>query len=427
MSEPAETRTMRVACGQVGARDLAAAAGALDDALAMCDAAGAVGTELFVLPEGTYPAYVMGSADAARAALAAGPDPEVAFAAKAREYSMAIVVGLVVDSPAGLVNAAVHLDATGEVRTRTAKRFLWHFDRSWFAPGQEGAVVDGIGALVCADGRLPEISRELVDRGARVLVNATAWVTSFAPPVGLNPQAEFLWRVRALESGVPAVAATKVGTEAGVCTYSGRSQIVAADGSLIAIASATEPEVLVGDIEIPATARPSRSAVELPAVPLAPPLRPGHAYCVVVSDPSLVGSLAGHGAQLLVGPDGIIDVVDVAAETVRGDSMLDPYVARAAAMRGCEFVVWIASDVSTSFVTEVALTRAMENRVFVAVWQPSSAGGPFIAGPSGRLLASSPHPDRPYAVGAQCLLAEAATKQMAPNTDAWSGVVEIRR
>jgi hypothetical protein len=42
------------------------------------------------------------------------------------------------------------------------------------------------------------------------------------------------------------------------------------------------------------------------------------------------------------------------------------------------------------------------------------------------VLARTPDPDLPYAVAAQCLLAEAATKQMAPGTDAWAGVVELR-
>lgn len=417
---------MRVACGQVEARDLADAPRALDEALAMCDAAGAVGAELFVLPEGTWPAYVMGSTEAARAALAAGPDVEAAFANKAREYSMTIVVGLVIDSPAGLLNAAVHIDSTGMTRARTAKRFLWHFDRSWFAPGPPGEVVDGVGTLVCADGRLPEISRGLVDRGAQLLVNSTAWVTSFAPPMGVNAQAEFLWRVRAIEGGVPAIAATKVGTEAGVCTYSGRSQIISADGTVVAIASATDAEVLVGEVDVPDTALRPHPPVELPATPVAPPLRPGHAYCVVVSEAALIPSLVGHGAQLVVGPAGVVEAVDVAVDVVVGDAMVDPYVARAAAMRGAEFVVWIATDASTPYVEEVALARAMENRIFVPVWRDAASGGPFIAGPSGRLLASTPHPDRPYAVGAQCLLAEAATKQMAPGTDAWAGVIEIR-
>jgi predicted amidohydrolase len=418
---------MRVACGQVEARDLNDASRALEEALAMCDAAGAVGAELFVLPEGTYPAYVMGSVDAARRALADGVDAEAAFAAKAAQHGMAMVVGLIVDSPSGLLNAAVHIDATGAVRSRTGKQFLWHFDRAWFVSGGAGEVVDGIGTLVCADGRLPEISNRLVQRGARLLVNSTAWVTPMAPPSGTNPQAEFLWRVRALESGVPAVAATKVGTEAAVCTYAGRSQIVAADGRIVAIASATQAEVLVGDVEIPDDAvAPFFDDVALPSPPIAPPLRPGHAYCVVVSDEALLQSLDGHGAAVVVGPGGVVRADDVSVECVVGDAMLVPGPARAAAMRGCEFVAWIARDVSSAWVEEVAMARAMENRIFVATWRDSDHGGPFIVNPAGRVIARTPHADRPFAVGASCLLAEAATKQMAPGTDVWVDVQALR-
>ena len=74
----------------------------------------------------------------------------------------------------------------------------------------------------------------------------------------------------------------------------------------------------------------------------------------------------------------------------------------------------------------IARARAMENRIFVAVWRAGALGGPFIAGPTGRVLARTPDPSRPYAVGAFCLLAEAATKEMAPGTDAWAAAVEIR-
>ena len=418
---------MRVACGQIEARDLAEAPRALSEALAMCDAAGAVGADLFVLPEGTYPAYVLGSVDAARRVLDSGPDAEALFAAKAAEHEMSIVVGLVVDSPEGLLNAAVHIDASGSIRTRTAKQFLWHFDRAWFVAGAAGQVVDGIGTLVCADGRLPEISAGLVARGARVLVNSTAWVASMAAPDGTNPQAEFLWRVRALEAGVPAVAATKVGSESGVCTYSGRSQIVAADGRVVAIASATAAEVLVGEIEMPDVARPPFvDDTVMPTSVTRPPLRSGHAYCVVLSDQSLLSSLEGHEAALVVDESGVVRADDVAVECVVGDAMLVPGPARAAARRGCEFVAWIARDVSSPWVEAVALARAFENRVFVPVWRPPNDGGPFIAGPSGRVLARTPHPDRRFAVGATCLLAEASTKQMAPGTDVWDGVSALR-
>jgi hypothetical protein len=67
----------------------------------------------------------------------------------------------------------------------------------------------------------------------------------------------------------------------------------------------------------------------------------------------------------------------------------------------------------------------MENRVFVAVWRARADGGPLVVDPSGRVLARAPADAEHFAIGAPCLLADAATKQMAPGTDAWDGVLAL--
>jgi predicted amidohydrolase len=416
----------RIACGQVRARDLDDAAGALEDALAMVADAGRAKADICVLPEGTYPAYVLGSVEAARAALAGGPNPLDVFGAAAREAGNELIVGLVLDSPAGLLNAAVHFDRTGVVLGHAAKQFLWHFDHAWFAPGEPAVVHHQIGALVCADGRLPEIAHGLVQRGATLLVNATAWVTALPAPEGTNPQAAFLWRVRALEHGVAAAAATKVGTEAGTTMYSGRSQIVAADGTVVAEASATEPELLVADVEVPAVASPPFAHdVALPTAPVRPHFRPGTAHVVVITDASMLHALRGHDARVVVGPNGVVNADDVEVVELHGDAMLVPGPARAAAFTGVELIAWIAAGVSSPYVEAVARARAMENRVFVAVWRARADGGPLVVDPSGRVLARAPADAEHFAIGAPCLLADAATKQMAPGTDAWDGVLAL--
>ena len=426
----------RIACAQVEARDLADAPRALDEALAMVAAAGDAGADLCVLPEGTYPAYVLGSADAGRAALAAGPDAVTRFGAAAHDAGLDLVVGLVLDSPDGLLNAALHFGPDGEVRARAAKQLLWHFDNEWFAPGGPAPVSGGVGMLVCADGRLPEIAGGLVERGATLIVNSTAWVTSLPPPEGSNMQAEFLWRVRALERGVAAAAATKVGTESGVAMYSGRSQIVAADGTVIAMASPTEPELLVADVDVPDVATPPAADAEPAgaaaggadlAEPRRPPLVPGFAYVVVLSHGDLAGSLVGHGANLVVHPDGSTETRELPVDAVvlRDDALLVPGPARRAALAGAAIVVWHAARVSSPYVEVVARARALENRVFVVVWRHAEEGGAFAVDPSGRVVARAPA-GRRYALGAACLLADAHAKAMAPGTDVWEAVVGLR-
>jgi predicted amidohydrolase len=429
--EPADgpqATSVRIACGQLRARELGEADASLDEALEMVAAAGSAGASLCVLPEATYPAYVLGSAARAREVLA-GVDPLATFAGAARAAACAVVVGLVLEGVQGLENAAVLIDAQGALRARTAKRFLWHFDRSWFVPGadSDGAVRDGVGMLVCADARLPEIAADLAGRGARIVTNPTAWVTSMPPPEGTNSQAEFLWRVRALENRVVAVAATKVGTEAETVIYAGRSQIVGSDGRVIAIASATEPELLVADVDVPADDR-LRPVIAAPTTaPRRPPVRDGFVQVAVLTDDDLLDRLDGHGVELVVGPSGVVRAGDAVIASFADDELLDPAPARSAALAGAEFVVWLAGRVSTPFVEEVARTRALENRVFVLLWRPAQSGGPCVVDPGGTVIArSATTPEGRFAVQASCLRAAAATKTMAPGTDAWTAVDELR-
>ncbi len=412
---------------EVEAREVSEADRALDDALAMIAAAGEAGAGLCVLPEGTYPGYVLGSAAAGRAALAAGPDAVATVGAAARRAGIEVVAGLVLDSSDGLLNAAVHFGADGSVVGTAVKQVLWHFDHEWYCRGSASQVSSGVGMLVCADGRLPEIAADLVGRGATLLVNSTAWVTTAPPPAGTNVQAEFLWRVRALENGVAAAAATKVGTEAGVAMYSGRSQIVAADGTIVAVASPTEPELLVADVEVPTVASPARTEhVAMRDAPGRPPFVAGFAYVVVLSHDGLAETLAGHGANLVVHPDGTLEEHDlpVGAALLRDDDLLAPWPARRAAMAGAAIVVWCANRVSTPHIEMVARARATENRVFVAVWRDPDAGGAFVVDPQGRIVARAPA-GRRFALGAACLLAEAHVKSMAPGTDVWEAAATL--
>lgn len=394
----------------------------------MIAAAGEAGVDLCVLPEGTYPGYVLGSTAAGRTALGAGPDPLSTFGAAARKAGIEVVAGLVLDSPEGLLNAAVHFGAGGELLGTAVKQVLWHFDREWYCRGSSSEVAGGVGMLVCADGRLPEIAWDLVDRGATLLVNSTAWVTTQPPPAGTNVQAELLWRVRALENGVPAAAATKVGTEACAAMYAGRSQIVAADGWVVAMASPTEPELLVADVEVPEVAGARRAErVGMPAEVIRPPLVAGFAYVVVLSHEDLAGALAGHGADLVVHPDGTLESHGLPVEVVglRDDDLLTPWPARRAAMSGAAIVVWHASRVSTELTEAVARARATENRVFVVVWRRPEDGGAFVVDPQGRVVARAPE-GRRFALGAACLLAEAHAKSMAPGTDVWEAAANLR-
>jgi predicted amidohydrolase len=260
---------LRLACAQLPAHGIEDGETALGEALAAVAEAARRGADLLVLPECTYPAYLILHTPPA---VPLRPDHEVEalFAASAREHGIAVMAGLAQGVLTGSArNAAVLFDDTGTPVLRTAKRFLWDFDGRWFTPGDGSPVADlagvRLGGLVCADARLPEIARSLALQGARLILDPTAWVTSGRDPRMLsNPQPEFLMQVRALENGVFIAAANKVGTEQDAVVYCGRSGIFAPDGSVAATASSHEPEILTADVDL--------TAAEGPPVPRRPKL-----------------------------------------------------------------------------------------------------------------------------------------------------------
>lgn len=217
---------------------------------------------LIVAPEASYPAYYLHSRAAYEAAgVLADAEVEATLAERASRYGATIVVGLVQRTPRGtLRNNAVAFGPSGEVLSRTPKRFLWHFDSEWFETasveaGEDVSVVEVGGAragvFVCADGRLPEIPRALAAAGAELLIDPTAWVSTGRDPAALtNPQVDYMLAARAIENGVWVVAADKVGVEAGSVAYAGRSGVVDPTGRWRAQAPSDEQGIIRASIDL---------------------------------------------------------------------------------------------------------------------------------------------------------------------------------
>jgi predicted amidohydrolase len=263
---------MRIAAVQLTAYARDEADLALEEALAAIADAAAAGAQLAVLPECTWPAYLLGTDHVQRWSQLPSPDAVVErFAAAAREHAMVLVVGLALPTGPDLTrvaNAAVVIDADGTVLHTTHKRFLWDVDALWFEPGTASRVVETrvgrLGVMICADGRMPEIARELALAGAELLVDPTAWVTAGADPATWNnPQAIHMFPTRARENGFWAVAANKVGIERDLVAYCGRSCIVAPDGTVVARASSEHAETILFDVELAPAAPPIARRPEL--------------------------------------------------------------------------------------------------------------------------------------------------------------------
>lgn len=325
----------RVAAVQLPARDRDEAGLALDEAIAAIDAAADDGVELAVLPECTWPAYLLGTDHEERWATLPDADRVIdRFADAARRHGMVLVVGLAL--PTGpdrsrVANAATVIDADGTVVHSTHKRFLWDVDALWFAPGASSRVVPTrvgrLGVMICADGRMPEIARELALAGAELLVDPTAWVTAGPDPATWNnPQAIHMFPTRARENGIWAVAANKVGLERDLVAYCGRSCIVAPDGQVMARASSERPETVIVDVPLaapvlPVARRPelydilARPTDELPVVGIgAEPLVPSQASRRYATS-SLRRRLDASDLQLL--DDAGVDLVATVSEPVR--------------------------------------------------------------------------------------------------------------
>ena len=248
-------KPFKVALCQVRAYDIEDTETNLKGLLAALDEAGRQGAQLVGLPECSYPAYYLKDADPYDRP-GVRPFDEVCglFAAKAKQHSYWLAAGMAMPhGPGRVTNSAIIFGPDGEIRGRYDKSFLWHFDTHWFEPGREFPTWDTgfcrFGALICADGRQPEIARSLAVNGAEVILDLTAWV-SWARTMGeLNTtQCEYLMPARAYENGTWVAAADKWGPEDGSIVYAGRSTVIGPDGVTRVCAPSDEETVVVFEI-----------------------------------------------------------------------------------------------------------------------------------------------------------------------------------
>jgi predicted amidohydrolase len=383
--------SLRVTALQLRAHDRTAFVHSLDSILDDARRA-SVNCDLLVLPEATFPAYVIGRLPVEEAEIRSAVERlrDIAAAAKC-----VIVAGTVAQANGRLRNGALVIDADGSLVGRTDKLFLWHFDRHWFDAGDRVEPVTTsagrLGVLICADGRLPTIARTLVDRGAEILVMPTAWVTSGRDPNALeNVQADLLARVRAFENRVPFVAANKCGSELGMVAYCGKSQIVDSTGEILAIAGEREPGRVNASIAL-AGERPRRTRVEHPPAPArcTVPLRLAisyeplptdiderlelldDAYAIAPNDPARAAALARA-----------VPVASVDDDVVADPGGLVPY-----RRAGYGLICW-STGIGEPWSVRLARARALELRLFLVVFDAALRRA-FAVDPDGTIVAGT--------------------------------------
>ena len=214
---------------------------------AVADAA-AAGAGLAVLPECAVTGYAFASLDeampVARRASAVAADR---LAGLATQHQMTVICGSLESEGDAVYNVA-HLVTPDGRRFHYRKTHLPFLgvDRFTTPGGDAPSVIDiggvRVGVLICYDLRFPEAARICGLEGADLIALPTNW------PVGVEFHPGLFAPARAAENHCYVLAADRVGTERGV-TFLGRSLLVDYDGMRVAVASDTEEEILVGEID----------------------------------------------------------------------------------------------------------------------------------------------------------------------------------
>jgi len=223
-------------------------------------ALGSTQADLVVLPEMCMAGYLFGSRkDLARYAEPVPDGPSCQVVGRlCRARSLNVVFGMAETHGGRIFNSAVLATAGGQFHVyRKAHLFVDEkdtFDRgdspfpvfSINSPSSFGRRVEGegvkVGMLVCFDHFFPEAARSLALAGAQIICHPSNLVLDAAQKTTL---------ARAIENRVFWVLANRIGTETlgdKSLSFTGRSQIVAPDGKLLAQAGPDSEELQVVDV-----------------------------------------------------------------------------------------------------------------------------------------------------------------------------------
>jgi len=206
------------------------------------------GASLVVLPEAATTGYAFTSLDEALpVARRAGVVAPELLAGMAAKLAITIVCGTLEAEGDEIFNSALVMSPDGR-RFKYRKMHLPFLGIDRFAtPGPDAPWVVEVaglrlGVLICYDLRFPEAARICALEGADLIALPTNW------PVGVNFHPGIFAPARAAENHCYLLAADRVGTERDV-TFIGRSLLIDYDGNQMAMASDTDEEMIVGEID----------------------------------------------------------------------------------------------------------------------------------------------------------------------------------
>jgi len=179
------------------------------------------------------------------------PGPSTgALAAKAKDYGVYVVVGLLEKYKRKFYNTAVLIGPDGIIG-RYRKIHPWYPSEHNvpIEPGNLGypiftTNIGRIGMMICYDAWFPEPARVLALRGAEIIAVPTH--------TGLHSMFDYILKTRALENHVWMIGANGVASleEKGIAwRIVGRSQIVSISGEVLAEASSEKEEIIYAKID----------------------------------------------------------------------------------------------------------------------------------------------------------------------------------
>lgn len=206
------------------------------------------GATLVVLPEAATTGYAFTSLDEALpVARRAGVIAPELLAGLSAKLAITIVCGTLEAEGDEIFNSALVMSPDGR-RFKYRKMHLPFLGIDRFAtPGPDAPWVVEVaglrlGVLICYDLRFPEAARVCALEGADLIALPTNW------PVGVSFHPGIFAPARAAENHCYLLAADRVGTERDV-TFIGRSLLIDYDGNQMAMASDTDEEMIVGEID----------------------------------------------------------------------------------------------------------------------------------------------------------------------------------
>jgi predicted amidohydrolase len=235
--------------------------------LALIDEAAAAGAQLVVFPEislqgyppdfaNFYPERIRAAFDNAES-VPDGPHVQT-IAERAQELGVYVIYGLNEKgtSPGVIYNTAVLTGPDGyvgkyrKVHVGITEQLTWRKGNDW--PVFDTAI-GRIGMLICYDKMWPESTRELMLRGADILVMPTAWFMAYGEQ---DPESNILVeqyrlydRVRAAENSRWFVSSNFAG-ELGGTQFIGMSQIVDPCGRVVETTGMFTPGLAIADVDI---------------------------------------------------------------------------------------------------------------------------------------------------------------------------------